>query len=273
METAEIWRRARLGALFTVAAVVSAVIFAPTDLVQARGQLLQGIVGAYGGDKWTVAVSPTNGNSASNTADPAAIALALSTQTSAQGMATVIGPASTTFFGEAEVSYSGDWDFQWHPDNSTDWPPDYTITCVQNRIYHSSARNGTGTAHVLLPDTTELVSATVPTSTTGVSSTAPLTTVVVDTTDPNLTITTRTKTFRVTRTDATSASDVYGETIVTQRAYKAAWFPANFMTPASILLSFTVTPVDVTARTDFSAADDTGSATADVTASESYYGQ
>jgi len=252
--------------------MAGAVFLAPTDLISVRGEMLAGLVGRYGSDQWVVTCNPSNQKSTSVTPGGLAFAHATSADTSLMLSSAVTGSSSTAVTAEAQGSYSGTWTFEWQPQGANDWPSDYTIASIHQQLHNVITSDGTGTAHVFDATETDLVNASLPNA--GVDTAdAPVIDVDVNTDDPDLTITTRTKTWRVTRGDTSTMSDLRGEVVTVERAYTTAWFQSHFMSPDDIVLTFTVDGVNLTAKADFATTSTDIKASASSLASDVYFGR
>lgn len=268
--TSYAWKTwAQRGALVAAIAALP-FLFAPTDLIRARGSVLAGLVGTYGTGQWQVYTSGLSNIQTANvdtTGQTAAIAA--SQQTFAVGSISIPGATSGTLTTQSEAGYSGNWNFQWLPNNSTDWPGDTTIQSVRNETYHVTAQDGTGSVTVTDSLSNQIVNAYLPNMGEALAD-DPQPTVVTDTSDPNLTITTTTITSHHTTTDSSTMSDVVTRTVTVQRAYTAAWFQNNFTSPDQILLTFAVEANDVTTAASFSSSSTTPGATGSTAVSDAF---
>lgn len=221
---------------------------------------------------WVITPSVTTSRSESASAGGRARASSTVQTTAMVLSATVSAATPSSEFAEAQGSYSGTWTFTWQPSGPNDWPTKYRIRHVKKSSYSVTQQNSTGTSKAKVTGGSDLVLVSLPTTDQDVRS-FPTPTVSTDTTDPNLTITTRTTEWQSKRVGASSISDFRLNSVITERLYEAAWFQANFMTPADVELEFTVSALDLTARVDADGAGTGVLGIATVFATDLYFGE
>jgi hypothetical protein len=199
------------------------------------------------------------------------MATAVSNATSLILNTTAVGPTSALRYAEASGDYSGTWRFEWQPATPTDWPGDYTITSIRQQSYATTVPGGTAEAKVAVTGGSTLADAIQPTTSTS-SYTSPAPTVNTNTSDPNLTVTTRDHSWHLTRAVSNGSAEQSSSVTIVKRAYTANYFTNHFSSPSSVVLTFAVTPIDLTARVDLSSSSTSSPATASASVSDLFFG-